>query len=431
MYKRKSLYNSVVFGLLFFCSLQDFIVPIIYKLTGSIGLTNVFFYSKDFLLLILFIWSIVKGLDHKLFLESIYYLLYILILFFMSYAGLFNVDNSITSLLANVRMVILLPMLCCIGSSITNKEEFIQKLEKKWFPFVVIMAFIGITEYYLDFIVGTKSFWTDTIGYTNYYVDIKKQGDHMLFGLPANFYGNYGNGYFSTKRLVGLWANPLTSAYSMLPCCIYYFIKSVDVFRNPKAKRTSILYFIIVFVAIYLSHTRAILFSFVIIAAIYCFKSIKQSIWIFLAIIASGIVFLFIVDYNEIEKFIVDGSTLSHYEAVSSTVTNLKFSLFGFGIGYIGVAASATTECSYLTLLGNIGFVGLLIYMIIYFRGMKKARQSKENDIGKVVLYCSYVYLITGFISEQLFAFTTMAQYFVLLGLVYKVDVKEKDNVRL
>ena len=133
--------------------------------------------------------------------------------------------------------------------------------------------------------------------------------------------------------------------------------------------------------------------------------------------IVGGLGIVFALDFNEIQRFMVDGSTLGHIGAVTQTMNILRISLFGHGIGPLGVGASLTTESSYLTLLGNVGIIGTLLYLIIYLRGMKLAKYSQESDIGKLIRYCSFVYLITGLISEQLFAYTSIAQFFVLLGL--------------
>ena len=415
-----SLYNRLIFFLLFYCAIQDFFIPVVYKVIGSSAIANFLFYQKDVLLIVLFAWSLKRVSDKILRIGSLIYLMLVFVLLMLSAIGAFSVDTSLTSLLSNTRMVILLPCLVCIGSAIKDRDGFLETLRNKWFPFIVFLAIIGLIEYALDFLVGTKSYWTDTIGYTNYYVDIKKQASHMLFGLPGNFYGNYGNGYFSSKRLVGLWANPLTSAYSLLPCGIYYFIKAAKVFEKKKIERADIsnfIRFLIVFLAIYFTHTRAILISLLLIIAIYIFTNVRRSPGLLVIMIVGGLGIVFALDFNEIQRFMVDGSTLAHIGAVTQTMNNLRISLFGHGIGSLGVGASLTTESSYLTLLGNVGIIGTLLYLIIYLRGMKLAKYSQESDIGKLIRYCSFVYLITGLISEQLFAYTSIAQFFVLLGL--------------
>lgn len=427
-----SLYNRLIFFLLFYCAIQDFFIPVVYKVTGSSAIANFLFYQKDVLLIVLFAWSLKRVSDKILRIGSLIYLMLVFVLLKLSAIGAFSVDTSLTSLLSNTRMVILLPCLVCIGSAIKDRDGFLETLRNKWFPFIVFMAIIGLIEYALDFLVGTKSFWTDTIGYTNYYVDIKKQASHMLFGLPGNFYGNYGNGYFSSKRLVGLWANPLTSAYSLLPCGIYYFIKVAKVFgrKIEKADIKNFVRFLIVFMAIYYTHTRAILISLLLIIAIYIFTNVRRSPGLLAIMIIGGLGAVLALDYNEIQQFMVDGSTLAHIGAVTQTMDMLRISLFGHGIGSLGVNAALTTESSYLTLLGNVGIIGTLLYLTIYLRGMRLAKYSRESDIGKLIRYCSFVYLITGFISEQLFAYTSIAQFFVLLGLSAQMSrAAERETV--
>lgn len=391
-----SLYNGLIFFLLFYCAIQDFFIPVVYKVTGSSAIANFLFYQKDILLIVLFAWSLKRVRDKILRTGSLIYLMLVFVLLMLSAVGVFSVDTSLTSLLSNTRMVILLPCFVCIGSAIKNRDGFLDTLCNKWFPFIVLMAVIGLAEYALDFLVGTKSFWTDTIGYTGYYVDIKKQASHML-------------------------------------CGIYYFIKAAKVFEKKKIEKFDVrnfIRFLIVFVAIYYTHTRAILISLLLISAIYIFTNVRKSLGLLAIMIIGGLGAVFALDFNEIQQFMVDGSTLAHIGAVTRTMDMLRISLFGHGIGSLGVGASLTTESSYLTLLGNVGIIGTVLYLTIYLRGMKLAKYSRESDIGKLIRYCSYVYLITGFISEQLFAYTSIAQFFVLLGLSAQMSrIAERNTV--
>ena len=110
----------------------------------------------------------------------------------------------------------------------------------------------------------------------------------------------------------------------------------------------------------------------------------------------------------------------------------MNWSLFGNGLNYIGIyGLVGATESSYITLIGNIGFFGFLLFMYVFLlsslRSYKNSR--KGSVIALVVFLSSLVYIISGFVSEQLFAYTTIAPFSILLGLCSvkfrNYDVKE------
>lgn len=433
MIKKEKLYDNIVFFLLYWCTLQEVLLAEIYKLTSNIALTNLLFYSKDFFMLTLFLCALLKKNSKKLFYPVFFYVLFLAISFIISLAEIHqeSVGNTI-SLFQNLRNFLVFPCFIIIGANINDKAKFTDRLIDKFFPFVVVCAFLGIVEYCLDFIVGTKGFWTSTIGYTNFYVTIKKQEGNMLYGLPANFYGSYGGDYFSVKRLVGPWANPLTSAYSMAIPTIYYYITFVDTLwkrKINKADLKNLLRFIIMLFAIYFTHTRLILIILVLLCAYYLLAFSKKKILLFMAAAAACIVLLTMTDWQRLMSFLFDGSTAAHILSVTNSIKNIRYTLLGNGLSYIGIyGAAGATESTYLTILGNFGIVGLAVFIYTYGLYSRCALKmfKKGNSFSLVVFLASVMFAISGLVSEQLFAYTTIAEFYILLGMNSRSNLSRK-----
>lgn len=417
----KLTYNSLVKYLMIWCILQDFVLSILYKIIGNAVLINLIFYSKDVMLVVLFLWALKKIFRKNKYQMIIY--IYLLIVVFAVLISMSKGDSTISSIIQNVRNVILLPCFCLIGYSIKNRNDFEKFITNKYFKWILISVIFGIADYCLDMTIGTADWWKTGIGFTNYYSDIKQQAGKMLFGLPGNFYGSYGVGYFAVKRLVGFWGNPLTCAYTLVIPLFYTFLKIAEKrnFRKiNKGNIFSIFTFVILFLGLYFSHTRAILFLFGIIALVYIFLYMKKSPWLFLCTTSIFCIVLFMIDYSSIIKFVYDGSTIGHIQEVSNFLKQVRISVLGHGIDFAGTSSATDigTESAYLTLIGNVGVVGMIFYVIIFAVPIRKIFKSfsKNSTMRKAVGLSGIVLMITGLLSEQLFAYTTIAPFYILMG---------------
>lgn len=429
--KISKIYDYIVCFLMYWCILQEILISLIYKITNSILIANILFYSKDILMIILFIWAFFKNRNNKRILQLVFvYLLYVFAVVLITVAGGFNISLSATEIFKNTRNVILLPVFVFIGYGINDRESFKKIIIERLFPFIVFCTVIGIAEYLLDIFVGTKTLWTDVIGYTRFYVDIKHQSGNMYMGLPANFYGSYGNGFFSTKRLVGFWANPLTSAYNMAIPLVYYVIRLFESFGKKVITIIdikNILFACIMFIALWLTHTRAILILIVVVSAYYLLVYSKKKIWLFLGVVFLTFGLIFLVDFHSIMAFLYDGSTAGHIISIVESIKNMNWSLIGNGMGYMGIYGYIATENVFLTLIGNLGLIGLTLYVLIYltcFYLCKKNIDKGENTLMTAIFLSSIMYFISGIVSEQLFAFTTIASFYILFGFSCKKELK-------
>lgn len=118
---------------------------------------------------------------------------------------------------------------------------------------------------------------------------------------------------------------------------------------------------------------------------------------------------------------IFDGSTHGH---INSLITSMKqINLLGSGIGTFGVWSNISTENSYFTIMGQIGIIGLILYLSIWIITIKNIifkiiNTKKISNLEITVIVLSLIYSLTGVISEQIFAFTTIIPYYLLLGII-------------
>lgn len=159
-FKIKNIYDTLIWLLLIWCVFQDFVLSFFFKVTNNVLLTKIIFYSKDVLTFSLFI-SALSYLKISKKIAGCFFAYYCIVIIQFIVTLIKYYDNySMASVLSSIRGLILLLTMMVIGYAIRNKEIFIQNI-KKYYSFLVVIAFIGIIEYVADKAIGTKSFWMD------------------------------------------------------------------------------------------------------------------------------------------------------------------------------------------------------------------------------------------------------------------------------
>ena len=414
-----NLISNLVFLILYWVILQDLVLSIFYKVTGSLLLTNLIFYAKDVLFVFLFVLTFFRTrFPYPFALGVIIYLA--IVVWCMIYSLVFQ-QIGLFNVLQNVRNGILLPCFIAIGYSIRESNLFEIRL-RKYINFTLVCVVFGYIDYFADIILGTQSFWKNIVGITEFYSDIKGQADRLVNGLPGNFYGQYGQEFFSVKRLVGLWMGPLTAAYILLIPSVYYFsvfIKHIKLKKNIKIIILDVLILIYLDIAIYLTHTRAIILVLMLAYIIIYMKNInaKARLFSFIVIILSAL-FISTLMIDKLMQYFFDGSTIGHINSIMQVLSLNNLTLFGKGFGNFGVTGEVGTESTYLTILGNQGLVCVIIYITFLLYFSIKCLKSKEN-LCFIVGVMGIAYFLTGFISEQLTAYTSIASFYIFLGYYF------------
>ncbi len=419
MKQKISLYDKTVFFLMCWVIFQDFMLPLVYKFTGSVAVASVLFYLKDLMMIGLFVAAVfTHRIEGRLMSTTLLYLAGFAVTFVITIAKNVPMMNALQS----GRGMLLMPVFLCIGSAVSDKEKFARRMIRCYFPVLLASALFGIGDWILDKTVGTKEFWQTGIGLTQYLEDVKHQGPYMIQGLPGNFYNNYGNEEFCIKRLVGFWAGPLTAAYSLLLPMLFYYVDlhqdlkpGIGVSRIPK-----LVALLLLVAAVYMTRTRAILLLGILMIGLYSVLHYRKNMRITLLGVVGVIVVLSVMDYGALWRFLYDGSTVGHIISIIDAVENIKLSVFGQGFASVGIYGSVGSENTYLSVLGNMGLWGMGLYVYIFARQILRCGKAGENgdSFNKAVFYTGMAMAASGLISEQLTAFTTIAPTYILLGAV-------------
>lgn len=419
MKRSLTLYDKAILFLMYWVIFQDILLPLVYKYTGMVAIASALFYLKDVMMIGLFVAAIfTRRIERHLMSTSLLYLTGFLITFAITILRNVPMMNALQS----GRGLLLMPVFLCIGSAISDKATFRDTIIRRYFPVLLVSVLFGIADWTLDKLIDTKELWRTGIGLTRYLEDVKHQGPYMVLGLPGNFYGSYGNDFFSVKRLVGFWAGPLTAAYNLLlPLLFYYFDLHEELKPGIRVSRLPRLFaLLLLVVAVYLTRTRAILLLGLLMIGVYSVRHYRKNMRIMLLGILGVVAILSVLDYGALWRFLYDGSTVGHILSIIEAVENMKLSVFGNGFAYVGIYGSIGSENTYLSLLGNMGIWGLCLYVFIFARQLVLCGTAgkKGNTFDQAVFYTGMAMAASGMISEQLTAFTTIAPLYILLGAV-------------
>lgn len=427
--KKYNLYDTLVWILIYWCIFQDFALCIILKYTGVVIVGKILFFSKDVLMLLLFIVALQRTkLPQKFWtICFVYYMIVVgqIIRFFVAPVS----GTSITSMLSSVRGLILLPTLTIIGMAIRNKEAFMLQI-KKYYWFLAFLALLGFIEFFADIFVGTKGFWMDFLRLEDLYNNIKGQAAGLENGTPGNWYTDIGQGYRTQKRLISIWAAPLTAGFVLLLPSLYYTIrflkkKGAYILSISREEVKDVLGFFLCAVALCLTFTRQTIFPYLIIAMVLLihYKKKNQN-----TLIIGGVVIftlLFVLAYDSIVDYLYNGSTKVHIMAIQRALSKVEF--WGRGIASFGTrfAGAIATESQYITVIGQLGFLAIipyvyiLIYPVLYCNKKTRYLEGEARIIIYSICLSGLGFMLAGIVSETVAAFTSIAQYYIFVGFAW------------
>lgn len=409
---KSNLYDGVVFAFFYWFVLQDFVLGLFYSATKWELATNLLFYSKDVFLILFFVIALFKNRIPTKWLAFLAVWVGLLVFFF--FLG-YSKGMGLFSLASTSRSFLYLPCLVTIGFGV-GKDGGIERRLDRFMRFLVLTGAFGILDMVLDAIVGTKDFWRNTVGLTAFLTDIKRQTGNLLYeGLPGNFYGDYSGVFFSQKRLVSFFANPLTSGYVLVIPYFYYLLRALEAKEHALPNAAAACF---MFLVVTLTFTRAVILPMIALTFVMIFwKKPAWRVWLLLAAAAVFAAALALF-YDKIMIYLFGGSTGAHYDALAGSLATLE--LFGQGIGMYGIYGKIGTESAYINILGQLGIFGLAVYLagsVYVVRRVFRYQRRTPSALAATLLLLTVVYAITGFVSEQLFAYTTIAPYYLMCGM--------------
>lgn len=432
-------YDTIIWVLLIWCAFQDIVLSLFFKVTGAVMITKILFYSKDILLIVLFI----LAFQHIKIPKELFGLMALYFAAVISQVMIPLIKDSgrnMVSFLSSVRGLVLLPTMIIIGCGVKNKERFLEGI-KKYYKILVIFALIGIIELIADNLIGTSSFWMSGLELDRFHSEIKGQPDKIFAGVPWNWHTDGKLGSMTKRRLISLWGAPLTSAAVLLLPCMYYTVRffksrSFTEFKLSKSSFDNFTSLLLCGIALYLTVARQFILPYFVIALL-CFifysRSSNNKAILFVVITFMTII-IGIGFFDIIRKYINDGSTITHILRIQQSVQQLSF--WGEGVGAFGTrfADTISTESQYITIVGQLGVIPFILYLALFIYPLSFCRKKGKNfdDETKAIIYslclCGVVYGFAGIASETVGAFTSMAQYYIFIGFAVGYCLQEEKN---
>lgn len=432
-------YDTIIWVLLIWCAFQDIVLSLFFKVTGAVMITKILFYSKDILMLVLFILAFQRfKIPKELF--GLMVLYFAAVISQVMIPLIKDSERNMLSFLSSVRGLVLLPTMIIIGCGVKNKERFLEGI-KKYYKVLVIFALIGIIELIADNLIGTSSFWMRGLELDRFHSEIKGQPDKIFAGVPWNWHTDGKLGSMTKRRLISLWGAPLTSAAVLLLPCMYYTVRffksrSFTDFKVTKNSFDNFTSLLLCGIALYLTVARQFILPYFVIALL-CFifySSSSNNKAILFVVITFMTIIIGISLFDIIWKYINDGSTITHILRIQQSVLQLSF--WGKGVGTFGTrfADTTATESQYITIVGQLGVIPFILYLAIFIYPLYFCRKKGKDfdDETKAIIYslclCGVVYGFAGIVSETVGAFTSMAQYYIFIGFAVGYCLQEEKN---
>jgi hypothetical protein len=346
--------------------------------------------------------------------------------FFFSKVEGINTLSKLTTLRS-----LLLPVLCFIVGKwlILDLKEILTFVK-----IIITMGLLSVFFGFVEIMIPIEKLWLGIMDLYGYLIKVKGMSfHHFIKSVPGNFWG-----FIGERRMAGLQGSPLALGYYLVvPILILWGLIS----NNFKVNKSN---FIILLVGIFFTETRMAIFA--VILGFLLFKEqnfilryrIKISLFLFLSIYFV-LAFLLILS-TEVKNFLYvtitfqEGRSIGHLNAIMESINIAgKYIIKGAGIGTAGAWSDAfdsrigglASENVYIPILVQVGGLGLFIFLLWWFNCYKrlslKYKQEKNlflKALMKAILVTNIGYFISGFLSEQILTFTSVAHFWLLFGIL-------------
>lgn len=276
----------------------------------------------------------------------------------------------------------------------------------KYFDFIIVLVLIFcITEYF----IGNK-FWVS--------LNIAKlwnlKGMNIGFReVPGNFYSSEMIAGHQLRRMASSFADPVNLGTFLFTGFVLSWYQRKKILSA------------LILIACVLTVSKGALLEILIFIIIYSFVMDKKKIIAPVAFIGAFIFAMMFYNYSQTNS---SGSMNAH---INGFISSLKIPFrypFGMGVGNVGVLASklgsfraldvGVFETGIGMVLGQLGFIGLVIYIIFFYKLIKHGKQLDDKR-DKILWYS----LILGILANAIFNEVALSpnscgMHFILLGLI-------------
>ena len=300
------------------------------------------------------------------------------------------------------------------GVAVINAD--IDKILKVILYSCIFVSVFGIVEMT---ILGDE-FWIK-IGIQKY-MSLKGFDAWVYNGLPGNYYTadliNWTGRMY--RRMASILTDPLLTSHFLCMGFLYLLFKK-DLFKNRKIRSFLI---VLLGISIILTLSKG---AFLILGVGFFLKVYKKNKLGSSIIGLIGVIGLI---------FIIKNNLLYSVGAhAGGLVDNFKsMSLLGKGIAKVGNFALiysdsgsdiGTGESLIGTILGQVGIIGVSIYIGFYVSIIKRMLNFKDKDIAYFISSLMIGTFLETFLSESAVSFIGNGIYFMIVGMLYRLSIKK------
>lgn len=290
--------------------------------------------------------------------------------------------------------------------------------EKKFYNFLNLITWMvilfGIYEYCLG--IGV---WK-SIGITQLW-SLKGIAINVA-GVPMNWYSSERIGGQQLRRMVSTFADPVNLG-------TYLFAAFIAAWYCKKKVLT-----LLIVLCCFLTISKGAMLGFLVFAIVYVWFRDKSKIGV---PIIFSICIIFSVIFIEYSISTSTGSLMAHIGGFVSSLSLLVTNPFGLGIGNVGVLSGLFSlslsntdvmETGIGVIIAQLGWVGLLCYVIFFMYLYKLPQKWLKGDIKKKVAYYTllFSFILNALFNEVALSPNSCALYFILLAH-FNVSMKQRQ----
>lgn len=411
---------------------QDTILSLLYQLYPSIIWKTLLISKESLILMVLGLLFYRKILLGKWTVSRVEILsVFFIYLCFFYFLFVRSENVAITAVHTTFRSVLLPILFVITGKWLELNEAEIKLLIKV----IILVSIFSIIFGFVEMLIPVEKFWNGFLDLYGFLTKIKglQEGPGFARNVPANFWGSV-----NIRRMAGAVASPLALGYFLL-VPILLLSSNILTIKN----KNLILSFLIL--GLLLTEARAAIAGTIIGITIINKKEFRKALsarvgrdflimFLVFVIVISGFILI-----SQIRNFIFasagvrEGRIIGHFLALQGSLMNISETvLVGKGFGSAsswavsqGSKIAGAGESAYLSIMYQIGGIGLglfLLWWYFVFARLKRIQEITKNDflekISKAFICINIIYFFTGFISEQILTFTSVAHFWILTGAI-------------
>ena len=368
------------------------------------------------------------------------------ILFFLSWVAFYSVlpnaffprDNSLVARMAGLRFDLSPVLLYLLGRYLVVSESFKQHVLRRIVLITAIVLGFGIFE---TLLIPRESYTEllDALGRPNFIaLKSSETNQSRILLIEESQRAIYVRviGGVQAPRLISFYMMPLLPAYyGMIVGTVLMVARLAGEKSDPSLRKNGAL--LLISGGILLTQTRAVILAMLVMIALGAYYSNrKQAIKLFFLLLVPVLFFIQVAFDFLVETWnLQDSSSVGHLTAMLLGVAVVIQHPFGVGLGQGGAVGKAFGdllagyESLYITIAGEIGVVGLGLFLLFCFGLLrflslgisKEFRSGGDWVIVNSAFLLTFGFMFTSLTTETWFGFRNAWFYWILTGFAVTI----------